>query len=581
MLPSAGRVDSGARDRSARRRKPHGRRAARTTLVSERLYVTGLVVPGVALLIALIGLHAPGGIDLAPDAPPTFDADRALALASQIADIPDRSAGSETAPLAAQLVRQAFVDAGTQPQVDTFRATARDGRTVPMQNISTVLRGDSNEAIVIFSHRDNVPPGADQATSALGTATVVQLAAAFNDQRNARTMVFASVDGGGAGDAGARRLLSTLPQNLTPVAAIDVQGIAPKGPIPVADRGDGRGRAPAGFAEGVADVLAAAGGGTIARPGFLHEFVQLVVPPRTPGGQAPFVQRRIPSITIGDDPRTASDDAPDADRFTHTSQAVNDLVLAIDAGSAPPGPSGIYLRAGSRVLSGWVLALLAVALLVPPALVAIDLTGRAMRERLPLLDEVIRTARLAMPLAGAALGALAAGLLGAAPHSPTAYPFAGTGSGVGIAALLLVLLGAAAGAAADALLPRPGALPSDPAVRAIVGLSAALACGCAGAALTTVALPAAGLLLVPALHVWVLLERITRGGPVVRALAILVPVVLPALVIAHAAGLDAGEAVRLVSDGRIPVAAPIGAAVTLAAGTILATRFTVPQRAVA
>jgi hypothetical protein len=118
-------------------------------------------------------------------------------------------------------------------------------------------------------------------------------------------------------------------------------------------------------------------------------------------------------------------------------------------------------------------------------------------------------------------------------------------------------------------------------VRAIVGLSAALACGCAGAALTTVALPAAGLLLVPALHVWVLLERITRGGPVVRALAILVPVVLPALVIAHAAGLDAGEAVRLVSDGRIPVAAPIGAAVTLAAGTILATRFTVPQRAVA
>lgn len=581
MLPSAGRVDSAARDQSARRRKPHRRRAARATLVSERLYVTGLVVPGVALLIALIGLHAPGGIDLAPNAPPTFDAERALQLASSIADVPDRSAGSETAPLAAQIVRQAFVDAGAQPQVDTFRDRARDGRTVTMQNISSVLRGASNEAIVIFAHRDNVPPGADLATSALGTATVVELAAAFADQRNARTMVFASVDGGAAGDAGARRLLANLPGGLTPVAAIAVQGIAPPGPIPVGDRGDGRGRAPAGFAEGVGDVLAAAAGGTIARPSFLHEFVQLVVPPRTPGGQAPFVQRGIPSITIGEDPRTASDSSPDPDRFTHTAQAVNDLVLAIDAGAAPPGPSGVYLRAGSRVPSGWVLALLAIALLVPPGLVAIDLAGRAMRERLPLRDEMTRIARLAMPLAGAALGALVAGLVGAAPHSPTAYPFAGTGTGVGVTAWLLVLLGAGVGGAANALVPRPGPIPSDPAVRTIVGLAAALACGCAGATLATVALPAAGLLLVPALHVWVLLERITRGGAAVRTLAILLPLVLPAILIARAAGLDMGEAVRLVSDGRMPVAAAIGAAVTLAAGTILATRFTVPQRTVA
>jgi hypothetical protein len=574
-------VDSAARDPSARRRKPHRRRAGRATLVSERLYVTGLIVPGVALLIALIGLHAPAGIDLAPDAPPTFDADRALELASQIADVPDRSAGSETAPLAAQIVRQAFVDVGAQPQVDTFRDRARDGRTVTMENISTVLRGASNETIVVFAHRDNVPPGPDLATSALGTATVVQLAAAFADQRNARTMVFASVDGGGAGDAGARRLVANLPPSLTPVAAIAVQGIAPPGSIPVADRGDSRGRAPAGFAEGVADVLAAAAGGTLARPGFLHEFVQLVVPPRTPGGQAPFVQGRIPSITIGDDPRSGSDAAPDADRFTHTSQAVNDLVLALDAGAAPAGPSGVYLRAGTRVLSGWVLALLALALLVPPGLVALDLAGRAMREHLPLRDEMTRIARIAMPLAGAALGALVAGLLGAAPHSPAVYPFAGTGSGVGVAAAALVLLGAALGAAANALVPRPGPTPADPAVRAVVGLAAALASGCGGALLATVALPAAGLLLVPALHVWVLLERVTRGGPTVRAAAILLPLVIPALLIARAADLDAGEAVRLISDGRMPVAAAIGAAVTLAAGTMLATRFTFAQRTVA
>jgi hypothetical protein len=64
-------------------------------------------------------------------------------------------------------------------------------------------------------------------------------------------------------------------------------------------------------------------------------------------------------------------------------------------------------------------------------------------------------------------------------------------------------------------------------------------------------------------------------------LAILLPLVLPAYLVARAADLDAGEAVRLLSDGRMPVAAAIGAAVVLAAGVVLAARFTDSQRTVA
>ncbi len=44
-------------------------------------------------------------------------------------------------------------------------------------------------------------------TARSARAVVVELAAAFADQRNARTLVLASVDGGAAGDAGARRLV--------------------------------------------------------------------------------------------------------------------------------------------------------------------------------------------------------------------------------------------------------------------------------------------------------------------------------------------------------------------------------------
>ena len=78
---------------------------------------------------------------------------------------------------------------GADPKVDNFTAVARNGERVPMSNIVSIVRGESNEAIVVLAHRDNVPPGADEANSALGTAVVVELAAAFADQRNARTLV--------------------------------------------------------------------------------------------------------------------------------------------------------------------------------------------------------------------------------------------------------------------------------------------------------------------------------------------------------------------------------------------------------
>jgi hypothetical protein len=76
----------------------------------------------------------------------------------------------------------------------------------------------------------------------------------------------------------------------------------------------------------------------------------------------------------------------------------------------------------------------------------------------------------------------------------------------------------------------------------------------------------------------VFLERVRRGGAVARVVAILAPLVIPAVLIARGAGLDAGEAVRLLSDRRMPVAAAIGAAVVLAAGGVLAARFTDAQR---
>ena len=182
------------------------------------------------------------------------------------------------------------------------------------------------------------------------------------------------------------------------------------------------------------------------------------------------------------------------------------------------------------------IALLAVALLVPPALVAIDLTGRALRERLPLRDELLRVVRLALPLAGAALGALAAGVTGARALQPGRVPVPRRGQRRRRRRRPARDRRARRRRRREPPVarPAPGA-PVDPALRAAVAITAALICGCAGAALAIAALPVAGLLLVPALHVWVLLERVTRGGAVVRGCDP-APLVLPALLIARGAG---------------------------------------------
>ena len=120
-----------------------------------------------------------------------------------------------------------------------------------MSNIVTILRGESNEAIVVLAHRDNVPPGADAANSALGTAVVVELAAAFADQReraHARPRVRRRRRCRRRGRAAAG---GPPAERAEPGRGDRGPGHRPCRADSVADRSDGRDRAAAGFAEGV------------------------------------------------------------------------------------------------------------------------------------------------------------------------------------------------------------------------------------------------------------------------------------------------------------------------------------------
>jgi hypothetical protein len=565
--PGAGRTQEPGRQRSVRRRRPR-----RSTLVSQRAYRAGLAVLAVALLAALVGIHTPPGLDLGADAPPSFDGAAALRTARDIAANPDRTPGTGGADRAADVVARAFADAGAPVAVDRYRARGSDGQTVGMVNVVSILRGRSSDAIVVLAHRDDAAPGPDLAGSAASSAIVVELTRALVSQEHTRTVVLASVDGGLAGDAGARRLAAVMPPGIRPLLVVGIGGVTGAAALAATDRGDGTGRARAGLRRSVAQALAnVPGAGALATPALSVELAEAAIRPRVPGAQAPFVDRGVPAIEVG---TVGTSRAPvSTERLGAFGQALNDLVLAVDAGASIQGTQGAYLRAGDRVISGWLVALVALALLVAPALAAADLIARVLRARLRLLDRGLVVARIALPVAGAAVAIRLIALVGGLPDDPALPPFGRSGTGLIVAAVAVAAAGGAAGWFGARLLPRPAPAPTDPAERAVLDLAAALGIGTVGAALAVVVSPVAGGLLVPALHAWVFLDRVRRGGMAARAAAIWVPLLLPWAIVLVLRGAWSGEVLRAIADGRLPVATAIGTALVGGCAVLLSTTF--------
>ena len=584
MLPSAGRLAvngaSAERERTATRRRPtRRRRQRRATIVSARAFRIALIAPVLAFALALIGLHTPPGLDLPPNAPPTFDGKETLGLAALLVATGDRTPGGRGDAAAAGIISAQLADAaGTPPSVDKFAAPGRDGSVVPMVNLVSVLRGGSSEAIVVLARRDGSTPHGDP-PSAVGTAAVIELARTFATQQHGRAIVVASVDGGTVGDAGARRLLRRFPRGLTPVAVIAVDGIAAgSAPLTIADRGDGRGRTHAGLIKSVEEALAAVpDSGGWSRQSLDGELLDLIAPPRTPGGQAPFIDRGRAAVEIGSG-RTARG-LPDPKRLAAVGQALNDLILSLDAGSSPAGPTGGYLRLGDRFLSGWLVALVCAALVAAPLLAGGELIARGVRGGLPVRAVAQRCLVYALPGIGLVLALVAAAAVGLVPSRPWDPPFTQHDSGMGWRGVAIVVAGVAAGAAAARFTPAfvPAA---DPAERAITALGAALAVGAGGAVFAIAATPIVGALLVPALYGWVFLERVSRGGAIARAAVIWAPLLLPWALVIAGRHLSLGEVGRLVADGRMPVAAALGTIATVAAATLLSATFIRPSRRV-
>jgi hypothetical protein len=539
-------------------------------MVDLRLYRIAFI-PALAALVALLF-----SLEGRPDplrsltAPATFERAAAVHDARRIiAAAPNRSPGSAGDERAAAMVARSFRSVGTgQVLEQRFGAGGR------LRNVILRLPGTSSDQVVLIAPRDTAaPPGA--ASSAAATGILEELAANLAAAQHTKTLILVSTDGSSTGASGAAALASGYldPDAVAGIVALEQPGAADLRQPLVLDSSTGARSTSAQLVRSAELSLATQAQLHSHRPGPFGQLAALALPAGL-GEQAILIERGFDAVGLsaaGEAPLPASRDRV-SDLSAATvggfGRAAFDLVSALDAAPGTPvhGPAA-YLEVGGNLVPGWALATLAIALLLPALVAAVDAVARASRR-----GELALAARWAavrpLPVLAALVALYALALAGIVPRPP--FPFDPQRYGLGAGELLcLALLATCAGAAWWRLgRNRMRARLAPQAAAAALGLGAT-----AATAIIWIANAYLALLLVPLAHLWILhASPRRRGGRLLAAAAIAVaalPLLLGAVSVAGRLGLDGAVAWQLViavGDGGIAV--PIALAGAVLAGSL-------------
>jgi hypothetical protein len=503
-------------------------------MIEPRVYRAAFVPALLALVLTMFSLQSrPRPLPQGLAADVLFDGRLAAGAGARIAERePDRRAGRPGDRRTAELVRQQLEAYGfPQPELQRFGHAGRQ-----LVNVIARRAGRSRRQIVVVAARDAaVVPEAGG--SAADTAALLELARVFSGRPTRKTLVLASVDGSNLGEVGTSRLLEELPSpELVDGVLVmsDLGASTRRGPIVQAWSNDSR-RGGIGLHRTVSESIRQ----------------ELDVPPR---GSGAFGQLARLSFPIGIGPQgvlleegydavrvSGSGELPpedgdletiDEDTIGPLGRATLRTVTALDQGGRPAHGPESYVTAVSQVMPGWALSLLAGTLLLPALVAAVDALARARRRQIEVLPWLRWLGAWVAPfLAGLALAEVLA-LAGATPTPPAApippdvLPLDGSALGVlgGVAAGMALALLAARFLAARP--DRAAVRPEGPGAGVAVGL-----------VLTATALvlwlvnPYAGLLTVPAAHLW-LIAVITGAQPRRRVRVLLLAVgALPPLLV--------------------------------------------------
>jgi hypothetical protein len=504
-------------------------------VIEPRIYRAAFVPALLAVVLTMFSFQSrPRPLEQGLAADVLFDGVQAADLAARIADdAPDRRPGTRGNRVTADLVANAFAERGFDPERQRFTHAGHE-----LVNVIGRRAGGSRRQVVIVAARDaaTIP---DAPGSAADTAALMQLARVYQGRPSQKTLVLASVDGSNLGEVGARELVAELPApDLVDAVLVisDLGSSASRGPLLQAWSNDSR-RAGIGLQRTVADSIRQELGRSAGGSGALGQIARLSFPVGI-GGQGVLIEQGYDAVRLsgsGELPPEGggSADAIDADRLGALGRATLRALSAVDEGPRPEHGPDSYVQAVSQILPGWVLSLLAGSLLLPVLVASVDAFARARRRHVDVLRWLRWLGAWVAPfLAALALAELLA-LVGATPAPPPApvppdvVPLDGAALGVlaGVVAAMVLafLLARWLAARPDPELARPDEPGSGVALALVVA---------AGSLLLWLVNPYAGLLVVPAAHLWMLLA-LTRPLPSRRVRGLLIAVgAAPALLVA-------------------------------------------------
>jgi hypothetical protein len=560
-------------------------------MLNGRLYRATFVPFVCALAVAAFSLTArpqPLTSTLAPDA---FEGAPAFAeLKSLAAEFPDRRPGSAGDDGLAKRVAHTLEGlggagrGGFQVRTRHFEAQTIDGERTLSTVIAQRAGSSGGTPIVILAHRDAAARGAQAELS--GTAALLELARVFAASETQRTIVLVSTSGGSGGDGGAADFLAHDSSGWASIdAAIvlgDLAGASEHKPL-VVPYSDGFGSAPELLQRTLAGAIMQNVGGNPGAPSALGQLAHLAFPFAT-GEQGVLNAGGLPAVLVqvsgerGPGGEGSSSDAVSQERLEGFGRAVLSAVDALDTAPDIESTPQTGVVIAQQTIPEWALRLLLVTLLIGPLVLAADGYARLRRRRRvgsgrmsgdrALADRLLWTGTCALPFFVAAVFARVlgvSGILHAAPAMPvqaSALPLDGSAYTAVLAVALVLGLGWLAW---PKLVRRLGCgvRPDDDAA-GLALLTVLLGVG----VVTWVLNPYAALLVLPALHLWLLLvdpdrlgtgQRPRPGAALALVALALVPLGLLIAFYARELGVGPGgiawDAVLLLAGGHVGIAA--------------------------
>jgi hypothetical protein len=503
-------------------------------MIEPRVYRAAFVPALLALVLTMFSLQSrPRPLEQGLAADVLFDGRLAAIESARIATRePDRRPGSAGNRRTASVVADQLEARGFGVERSRFTHAGRE-----LENVIGRRAGRSRRQIVIVAARDAaVVPEATG--SAADTAALLELARVFEGRPSRKTLVLASVDGSNLGEIGASELVGELgsPDLVDGVLVMsDLASPTRRGAFVQAWSTDSR-RASIGLQRTVSESIRQELDFEPRGSGPFGQLARLSFPVGI-GSQGVLIEAGYEAVRIAGSGELPPDgngpvEAIDEDTIGTLGRATLRTVTALDQGGRPARGPESYVTAVSQVMPGWVLTLLGGTLLLPAFVAAVDAFARARRRRIDVLPWLRWLGAWVAPfLAGLAVAELLA-LTGATPSPPPAPvppevlpvdgPALGVLGGVAAAMALAFLLARYLAARPDSALVRPEG--PGAAVAAALVLSAA-------ALLLWLANPFAGLLAVPAAHLW-LLALLMRATPPRRARVVLLALgALPPLLV--------------------------------------------------